>query len=347
MAVYRFSNDAIEAVDRTTFSKLGITERDDLQRLLRDQVEIISPDTLVISEEFQDWSGSSRRIDLLGIDKDANIVVIELKRTEDGGHMDLQAIRYASMVSTLTFDQAVSCYEKYLLDRKQQINAESAILDFLGWSEAEKDNFGNDVRIVLASAEFSKELTTSVLWLRDRGELDIRCVRLEPFGTADEVLLHVQQVIPLPEAEDFQIRVRQKQEEQRESSGRRSNTTYRITVGDLVHERLPKRRAILTYVKTLVENGISPQAIDECINWRTVMYELPVAESHQSAIEMLAEQKKVATPNTVWFIKEEELVHFGDTNYVVVCGWSLRTDEALGILSKTFPHPNISYEVEK
>lgn len=34
--------------------------------------------------------GDSRlRIDLLGIDKAGNLVVIELKRTEDGGHIDL------------------------------------------------------------------------------------------------------------------------------------------------------------------------------------------------------------------------------------------------------------------
>jgi len=31
-------------------------------------------------------------------------VAIELKRTEDGGHMELQSTRYAAMVSTMTFD---------------------------------------------------------------------------------------------------------------------------------------------------------------------------------------------------------------------------------------------------
>jgi len=62
---------------------------------------------LVVSEEFGDWEDSRRRIDLLGIDKAANLVVIELKRTEDGGHMELQAIRYAAMVSKMTFDRLV------------------------------------------------------------------------------------------------------------------------------------------------------------------------------------------------------------------------------------------------
>src|SRR3546814_14859597 len=84
---------------------MQLQERRDLQRLLRENVAVIAPDTLVIAEEYGEWDDSRRRIDLLGIDRDANLVVIELKRTEDGGHMDLQAIRYAAMVSTMRSEE--------------------------------------------------------------------------------------------------------------------------------------------------------------------------------------------------------------------------------------------------
>jgi len=49
---------------------------------------------------------------LLGLDKSANLVV-ELKRTKDGGYCELQSLRYASMVSTLTFTLTVEIYAKY------------------------------------------------------------------------------------------------------------------------------------------------------------------------------------------------------------------------------------------
>lgn len=75
--------------------------------LLKQHVEVIAPDTLIIAEEFCEWDESKRRIDLLGPDRDANLVVIELKRTEDGGHMELQAILYAATVSAMTFSKAV------------------------------------------------------------------------------------------------------------------------------------------------------------------------------------------------------------------------------------------------
>lgn len=208
MALYEIKPEQIVAIPRTSFSDAGLRERQDLQRLFRDQVEIISPDTLVIAEEFGEWEDSRRRIDLLGIDKDGYFVVIELKRDDDS-KMDLQAVRYAAMVSTLTFDQAVKVFGRYLTSRGREGDPESLILDFLGWEEPDDESFAPDIRLVLASADFSKELTTSVLWLNDHG-IDIRCVRYEPYEDAGRILLDVQQVIPLPEAEDYQIQIREK-----------------------------------------------------------------------------------------------------------------------------------------
>ena len=149
------------------------------QRLLREHIEVIAPDTLVISEEFQDWEEFSAKIDLLAIDKDANLVVIELKRTEDGGHMELQAIRYAAMVSAMTFEKATDVLSEYLRQHGKDQDAKQTILDFLEWDESNYNDFAQDVRIFLAAAEFNKELTSSVLWLIDHG-IDIRCVRLKP-----------------------------------------------------------------------------------------------------------------------------------------------------------------------
>ena len=160
-----------------------------------------------------------RRIDLLGLDKQANLVVFELKRTEDGGHMELQAIRYAAMVSTMTFDQVVDAYKGYLAQRGMDKDARQTILDFLEWTEEKEEDFARDVSIVLVSADFSKELTTAVLWLNQR-DLDIRCVRLKPYKTGDRLFLDVQQVVPLPEASDYIINVKKKEQIQRASATR-------------------------------------------------------------------------------------------------------------------------------
>src|SRR5262245_18525033 len=105
MPLFELSSTAIRGLERVDFSAVGLLERSDLQRLLRDHIDVIAPDTLVISEEFSSWDRSDRRIDLLGVDRQARLVVVELKRTTDDNQADLQALRYASMVSKMTFDE--------------------------------------------------------------------------------------------------------------------------------------------------------------------------------------------------------------------------------------------------
>ncbi len=236
MAIYEVTADRVRKLTETTFQAAGIREREDLQRLLRGQIEIVSPDTLVIAEEFGEWEDARRRIDLLALDKDANIVVVELKRSEDGGHMELQAIRYAAMVSAMTFDKAVAVYADYLTRIGGKADARSAMLDFLGWDEPDEDAFAQDVRIVLASGDFSKELTTAVMWLNEKG-VDIRCVRIKPYGDNGRVLIDVQQVIPLPEAAEYQVQIREKEQKGRNERAERYSIRKRFWKSLLDHAR--------------------------------------------------------------------------------------------------------------
>src|SRR4051812_9137203 len=227
MSIYHLTNDRIEPLPTTTFEQAGVLERADLQRLLRSQINVIAEDVLILTEEFCEWDDSRRRIDLVGLDKAANLVVIELKRTEDGGHMELQAIRYAAMVSAMTFEKAVEVYGRYLNAIHSNDDAQVKLLQFLGWDEPDEDKFGQDVRIVLVSAEFSRELTTAVMWLNER-DLDIRCVRLKPYADNGRVLMDVQQVIPLPEAADYQVRIREKEARERTSRREQSELGKRL-----------------------------------------------------------------------------------------------------------------------
>lgn len=103
MAIYELNEAGLKRLEKTTFAGRGVRERQDIQRLLRDQIEIISDQTMVVAEEFGDWDVSRSRIDLLCIDKDANLVVVELKRTDDGGHMELQATGIIPASSRVAF----------------------------------------------------------------------------------------------------------------------------------------------------------------------------------------------------------------------------------------------------
>lgn len=250
MAIYEVNLDRIVKIKETTFAQAGLDERRDLQRLLKKQIEVIAPDTLVISEEFCDWEDSMRRIDLLGLDKDANLVVIELKRTEDGGHMELQATRYAAMVSAMTFDKAVDVYSDYLRKIGSDEDAKDSMLSFLEWDEPDEEVFAQDVKILLVSADFGKELTTAVIWLNER-ELDIRCIRIKPYDDNGRTLIDVQQIIPLPEAEEYQVQIREKAARERDSRRVRSES-------EQLYYRFWENLLDLANKKTDLHSRISP-----------------------------------------------------------------------------------------
>jgi len=216
MALYLLNESNIESVPATDFCFEGIKERQDLQRLLKRQIEIIDPDLMVVAEEFGEWEDSHRRIDLLCLDRDARLVVVELKRTADGGHMELQAIRYAAMISTMTFDDVLSAHEKFLAAQGRKEAAKERIFEFLGWEEIQEADFANDARIILVSAAFSKEITSAVLWLNDH-MIDIRCIRIKPYQFNGSVLVDIDQIIPLPEAGEYQVKIREKAQKKKQS----------------------------------------------------------------------------------------------------------------------------------
>lgn len=169
---------------------------------------------------------ANRRIDLLALDEEGRLVVVELKRTKDAGLADLQALRYAAMVSAMTFSDVEAAHKEYLTKRGSEVaDARTRLIDQVAAdAETDEEHLSGEVRIVLVSQGFNRELTTTVLWLNTLEGMDIRCVQIEPYQIGDSIILDVQQTIPLPEAQDFQVRVRRKTAEQR--AARTSNRDF-------------------------------------------------------------------------------------------------------------------------
>ena len=131
MALYEVTPTEFRRIDETDFHTLELKERSDIQRLLRKNISVVAEDLYVLAEEFSEWEDNRRRIDLLALDSNANLVVIELKRSTDGGGMDLQATRYAAMVSALSFERAVQIHSNFLRAiGEDSIQAQARILEF-------------------------------------------------------------------------------------------------------------------------------------------------------------------------------------------------------------------------
>jgi hypothetical protein len=333
MALFSFTDNSLKEIEATTFNNEGILERRHLQAAIKQQIDVIAPNCLVISEEFSEWSGSQRRIDLLAVDREGNLVVIELKRTETGENMELQALRYAAMVSTLTFSRAVEIYRDYLVSIGSEVNAESDLLEFLGWEGAQGGDFALDVRMILVSSNFSKELTTSVMWLNERN-LNIRCVRLIPYKYQNQVLISVEQLIPLPEAESYQIKIKKQSEEKREA--RQSSKDY--TQYSFQGNAYNKRKLVLAVVHKWISDN-KPGTLPDLLK------AFPQEIISGGLFVPVEKAKEKYDRHGIYrhFLGDEEIVKFPDsTQYAISNQWAKREIERFLSRAK-----EIGYEIEE
>jgi hypothetical protein len=264
--------------------------------------------------------------------------------------MELQALRYASLVSTMTFDKAVDVFGRYLKQTgKDGQDPRAAILEFLDWEEPDDDKFAQDVRIVLASAEFSKELTSSVLWLIDHS-VDIRCVRLKPYSHDSGVLVDVQQIIPLPDTIDYPVQLREKVRKERDArTGKPDWTRYDVQIGDEHREAMYKRNAIFFVCKRLCDKGVSPDEIALLFDWRTnrVWYSVDGTVDAQTFLELAASKassKGLNFDRRRWFCGSDELCHFNDKTYAFSNQWAAGGwRRALDLLKANYPQFKIDF----
>jgi hypothetical protein len=238
-----------ETIESGSFVDLKIWERKHIQEWIVKQPEILGEELLVLSTEFDRFVESSDRLDILSLDKKGNLVIVELKRDSLAGYADLQALRYAAMISSLTLKMTLPYFAKFHNRQNpesiiEENKAEEIIKDFV---ETEFNDFSNKPRIILCSENFSTELTTTVLWLRDF-EVDISCVRIRPHQIGEKVVIIPTRIIPLPEAVQYQTSIQRKEEA---ILHEKTNRTKRPTsIRMLVDAGLLKMGDILTLSKS-------------------------------------------------------------------------------------------------
>lgn len=171
--------------------------------------------------------------------------------------------------------------------------------------------------------------------------------QIAPIQDDQKLLLDVQQVIPLQEAEEYQIRIRDKTRKERAArSHSRDLTKYDLTLGDETFARLPKRRAIYFLIRHLCDTGADPEEIRAAVYWRSntmraVDGNLESSEFERKLAEQLvAEGKKPDTHR--YFIADEELIHANDKTYAVTKMWGRQTAEAIRLILERFPDSELS-----
>ena len=106
-------------------------------------------------------------------------------------------------------------------------------------------NAGNEQRLILVAANFRKEVTATVLWLIGHG-VRAQCFRVLPYSLGEEVLIDLQQIIPVPEAADYMIGMAAKESEEKSVQGAQKRIEERrIAFWTKILEELRRRDVAL------------------------------------------------------------------------------------------------------
>ena len=273
--MYKVDTKAKQLIKLTPkkLSDLGISERFDIEEWVEKSPDILGEELLVVAKELPLPSGI--RLDLLAVDKKANLVVIELKRDDSGSDVEWQAIKYASYCSNFLPDDIFSYYAQYLQSGADE--AQRRIEDFI---DEEPDQLNQGQRIILVAKEFHSDAASAVLWLRE-SRIDIKCVRLRPY--ADDhgnLFLTPDVIIPLPEAKDYVIRKEVKQNEGR----RPGRSSFSLEIGNFEAKELEakfratlaRRSALTPRFVCLLEILLSEDRVFDREEVRRKLYEMGV-----------------------------------------------------------------------
>ena len=212
--VFTVEGSKARSLQSVEIADLQLLERKHLQEWVLERPEILGPDVLIITFEFDQWGVSSGaapkdRLDVLGLGSDGRLVVAELKRGKSPDTVDLQAIKYAAMASRFDEDQLARLHRDFLnRDRTDETELSQ---------EGASEKIGVHVsaglsiellaspRIVILAEGFSSTVTSSVVWLNEQG-IDITLKQYRAYQTALlETIITVSQYYPVADVSAFEV----------------------------------------------------------------------------------------------------------------------------------------------
>jgi hypothetical protein len=213
--VFTVSGATATPVENIPIDHLGFTERAHLQQWVIAHPEILGPRIMVVAFEFDQWAAANGtnprdRLDVLGLDTDGRLVVAELKRGRAPDTVEIQAIKYAAMVSRFSEDVLAELHAQFLDGSEQRKLTTTEALEKL---QAHTDaGLSPDSllqpRIVLLAEDYSATVTASIVWLNEQG-VDISLRRYQSYRTdSGEMIITVSQYYPVAEVGSFEVKPR-------------------------------------------------------------------------------------------------------------------------------------------
>jgi len=151
----------------------------DLENLLKNNPEYFFENSKILIIGRQITTNLDSSLDLLGIDKSGNTIIVELKRDKTPRETIAQLVEYASFIENLDYSQLNEIYQDYA---GENISLEEYHQQYFQNELEEKVSFNKYSKLVIVAQEISREIKQTAQYLRKKG-LDIYCLEFKYFTT--------------------------------------------------------------------------------------------------------------------------------------------------------------------
>ena len=160
---------------------------DNTEKILEDWIEN-TPKAIFEDEEVfiigrQVTTNLGKAIDLLGLDKNGNTIIIELKRGKTPRETIAQILEYASFVEDLTYNKLEEIAAQYLGDEGLNLTEKHKEIFLL--PEGTAVAFNKTQRLIIVGQDISREIEQTSNFLNKKG-LEIYCISFKYFKASEE-----------------------------------------------------------------------------------------------------------------------------------------------------------------
>jgi hypothetical protein len=152
----------------------------DLESWLESNPDYILEDEKVLIIGRQVTTNLGSVIDLLGIDREGNVVVIELKRDQTPKETLAQILEYASFVEDLSYAQLEEISKEYL--GEENLVLTDYHRSYFNLQEGEAVAFNKNQKLVIIGQSITKEIRQTASFLRKKG-IEVFCIEFKYFKT--------------------------------------------------------------------------------------------------------------------------------------------------------------------
>lgn len=184
MSLYKHDNGEI-----TEYAKLDMPEEKDIESFIHRHPDVVERDIMIVGRQVR--TSDSKWIDLLGIDKHGNVVVIEVKKGDAPRSVVSQILDYAVWASDIEYNELNEAYSKLVNNYRDFCKTEEISDGRPDLHAAMERRFGAvprsfnpGQRLYVVGEGIEKKTDDMCAYLRQNG-LEIRCVSLGFFGDGD------------------------------------------------------------------------------------------------------------------------------------------------------------------